>query len=556
MVTPPAPLLNLMDQYAHPVPMPDGGTVLWKSWYHSSAEASLSKILAGRSSSWSYEYTGPGKQTMYAVLPQADNSVIAIGSSPSPGNINGPEKIMINRVAPNGMAGSCVANAMPFAVKDSLSYTVLNGSWQTTQLNFDPALTGTTTVLETVLVPEAICSTTTCSPTSMRIKGDSITCDALLHPVFVASIPGNCGLPVTWTITPNIGTIIVQNDSTVMIQYQFTGSAVLQARVKTACVDLVASINLRREKSVQSADLGADRSFCAGDTISLVVNNTGNYILWSNNSTAQSIRINAPGTYSVQVSSDSVCFARDTILVRENPLPVVDLATPAAICKPDSLRLTAGNGSNRYLWQDGSTLPVLMVKDTGRYWVTVTDPNFCKASDTVHLGRLAQQPSGFALAPDSSICAGEKILLKLNRSFVSYNWNNGASSAATFEASSPGLYKVLVTTADGCRGTDSIVVTAKHCISGLYIPNAFTPNSDRTNDVFRPVFSLKPALYEMNIFNRYGQLIYQTRDVEKGWDGKYRGMPQNTGGFVYQVRFALAAGAIIEKRSGTFLLIR
>jgi gliding motility-associated-like protein len=69
-------------------------------------------------------------------------------------------------------------------------------------------------------------------------------------------------------------------------------------------------------------------------------------------------------------------------------------------------------------------------------------------------------------------------------------------------------------------------------MKGVYIPTAFTPNNDRKNDVFRALLFGDAEFFELSIFNRYGEVVYQSKDFRKGWDGKYKGMIQETGVFV------------------------
>jgi gliding motility-associated-like protein len=88
----------------------------------------------------------------------------------------------------------------------------------------------------------------------------------------------------------------------------------------------------------------------------------------------------------------------------------------------------------------------------------------------------------------------------------------------------------------------------------LYVPNAFTPNGDGMNDDFRPMTNFIPAEnYELFIFNRWGQLLWQTKDKNQGWDGKIDGELAPAGAYVYLVRFTTSSGKPFE-RQGSFLL--
>lgn len=90
----------------------------------------------------------------------------------------------------------------------------------------------------------------------------------------------------------------------------------------------------------------------------------------------------------------------------------------------------------------------------------------------------------------------------------------------------------------------------------LYIPNAFTPNDDGNNDLFRPR-AKGVALYKLRVYNRWGQLIFETDDPNKGWNGRLRDQLQPFGTYVYMVQYAYygkETQALQQK--GTFMLIR
>ncbi|MCX8080463.1 MAG: gliding motility-associated C-terminal domain-containing protein, partial [Bacteroidia bacterium] len=81
----------------------------------------------------------------------------------------------------------------------------------------------------------------------------------------------------------------------------------------------------------------------------------------------------------------------------------------------------------------------------------------------------------------------------------------------------------------------------------VYIPNVFTPNGDGLNDVFNVKGTgLKSERYLMQIFDRWGNLIYQTKDINKGWDGTVKGVPAQEGVYIYQVR-VIGNGSIGKK---------
>jgi gliding motility-associated-like protein len=119
------------------------------------------------------------------------------------------------------------------------------------------------------------------------------------------------------------------------------------------------------------------------------------------------------------------------------------------------------------------------------------------------------------------------------------------------------MFKVQVVGLNGCTAEDSIEVKVnKQGPEGRFLlPNAFTPNSDGKNDCFG--VSSWPQVTELKfqIYNRWGNLVFQTKDPSTCWDGTHKGTSQSAETFVYQISAKTAcAGNIIRK--GTVVLIR
>jgi gliding motility-associated-like protein len=89
----------------------------------------------------------------------------------------------------------------------------------------------------------------------------------------------------------------------------------------------------------------------------------------------------------------------------------------------------------------------------------------------------------------------------------------------------------------------------------IFVPNAFTPNGDGLNDKIRPITAGIERLDFFRIFNRYGQIIFETNNPEGAWDGTLKGKPQGSGTFIYQVQALDYTGEVLRQK-GTFNLIR
>jgi gliding motility-associated-like protein len=110
---------------------------------------------------------------------------------------------------------------------------------------------------------------------------------------------------------------------------------------------------------------------------------------------------------------------------------------------------------------------------------------------------------------------------------------------------------------NGCINYDSVTLYYINCCGSIYVPNAFSPNEDGRNDRFKPILNkLKLEKYEMEIFNRYGQLLYQTSDIQKGWDGTFKNTKCDIGTYYYIIRTKCFENNEKEILTGDITLLR
>jgi len=164
------------------------------------------------------------------------------------------------------------------------------------------------------------------------------------------------------------------------------------------------------------------------------------------------------------------------------------------------------------------------------------------------------------LGPDTTICPNGtpiKITEKLNAGnpLVRYKWNNETHDTTSgIIVRSPGTYSTTVDL-NGCATTDSIRIF-KNCY--VNIPNSFTPDEDGLNDYFLPrqLLSKGVKTFKMDIFNRWGQIIFETTSIDgRGWDGKFNGEPQPAGVYIYLIDVSFINGTS-EHYTGNVTLLR
>lgn len=300
-------------------------------------------------------------------------------------------------------------------------------------------------------------------------------------------------------------------------------------------------------------DIGPPQQLCEGDTLILDAENPGASYLWQDLSTQQTLTVITSGTYHVTVSA-GICSESDTVDIVFNPAPQISLGNDTTLCTGLQLFLQGGFiPGAQYLWNDGSTGQGLFVDKGGEYSVTVSIGN-CFDQDTVFIDEQSM-PDVF-LGDDQYLCAGQQFLLDATTYGANYVWQDG-STDSIFNPQVTGNYFVTVTNQCG-TDADSIFMNFQDCLCPVYVPNAFTPNGDPTNQVFRFKQACSEFTSRFRIFNRLGHLIFETTDPYDGWDGNFDGQPAPEGVYLYEVKYrAFDSGKLVnETKRGTVSLIR
>ncbi|MBA2422355.1 MAG: gliding motility-associated C-terminal domain-containing protein, partial [Chitinophagales bacterium] len=252
-------------------------------------------------------------------------------------------------------------------------------------------------------------------------------------------------------------------------------------------------------------------------------------------------------TLTSYIGCDSILTTQLTVL----PLPMVYLGQDTSICEGSSVELVAGTGFLSYIWSNGSQDPGMIVNEAGSYWVEVTAPDGCTASDTLEIIQLYSNPQNF-LPGDTSLCGWFSITLAVP-GFSWYHWNNGEMDSSTI-ITSAGSYMLEVRNENGCVGTDTISYILE-CEKSLVMPNAFTPNGDGLNDKLKPALLEEITNYELTIFNRWGKLIFYSENTDFGWDGRDNNTSSPVEEYIWIIRYTNDSGEEkIEK--GNVALLR
>ncbi len=272
--------------------------------------------------------------------------------------------------------------------------------------------------------------------------------------------------------------------------------------------------------------------------------------LWSTGSSNATETVTQDGTYwaygyegcHLYIDSFSVRFTNFTI-----PLP-----NDTGICNGDNIILdaTVANAAT-YLWNNGSTSPLLPVNQEGRYSVVVTKDG-CIGKDSVYVTLM--NPYVDILQNDTLICRGAKTILQAKAFPPStFLWNTGSTDAEIAVARA-GTYKVTATNVCGTFG-DSVHIEEEYCSCNAFVPTAFSPNGDGMNDKFEVRMNCKNmSAYQILIFNRYGQKVFASGDLNDSWDGTFRGASVDVGTYFYYLNYLDNDKKLVERKGDVTLL--
>lgn len=301
----------------------------------------------------------------------------------------------------------------------------------------------------------------------------------------------------------------------------------------------------------------ATANMCKGDSVQLTAADASLSFTWNASSTISStsgsvvtVKPNVTTTYFVTGTDGFACKNKAQSTITVLPLPTPDLGPDKGICTGGTIVLSPGTYAS-YTWQDGSAQPTFTLTSIGNYWVRVVDNFGCKATDSVKILTQLEPPKDF-LPENSSFCRGNQLVIKVP-GFSQYLWSDGTNTSK-ITITKFGTYTLEATDQYGCKGKDTILVYDAHCIP-FAVPSAFTPNRDGRNDLFRPIITQIVKGYKMSIWNRWGELLYETSNYQAGWDGTFNSTKQASGVYVYLIDFIDTDGVPV-KLKGTFTLIR
>ena len=298
-----------------------------------------------------------------------------------------------------------------------------------------------------------------------------------------------------------------------------------------------------------SVHIGNDSFICAGQPANIGDVIPGATYLWNTGSTSSSIEISESGSYWLTADLEG-CRVSDTVQITVTPLPEPDLGTDRDICPEQVIVLDASYAGGSYQWSTGDTTSSLSVRSAGTYSVRVHSAYGCAGGDTVIFSWYPLPV--VSLGADTTVCEETPLVLKpFYTNSDSLRWSDG-SVGAMLTVSSGGRY--IVSGINKC-GEARDTISVKQIFCDICVPNAFTPNGDGVNDVFRVLGNTgRLESFRLRVFNRWGQLLFETSDKGKGWDGRQSGGEAPLGAYAYMLEYSLNNKPVTQK--GNFTLLR
>jgi gliding motility-associated-like protein len=278
------------------------------------------------------------------------------------------------------------------------------------------------------------------------------------------------------------------------------------------------------------------------------------------------VAVGTGGTYYIKGTdlSNGCSSNIQPVLLTINPKPPISAAASATdICKGTMVTLNALSPGNTIDWPGvgtGNTVTVTPM-DSTTYLAIAISPLGCKDTATVD---VAVRPFRLTLtANPDPVLAGTNTMLTTGGNFT-YNvlsWSPSifftdqtALSQNILVKDTSKSFTVIGQSTDGCLDTATLFVNVEANLGDFFIPNAFSPNNDGNNDIFK-VYGSSVKELTMRVYNQWGELIFETKNAQNGWDGTWNGRPQAVGVYVYVAQVTFYNNVII-KRKGTVNLIR
>lgn len=363
-------------------------------------------------------------------------------------------------------------------------------------------------------------------------------------------------------INPNSATPVVFPKLTTTYKVKMTENrCVAEDEIRVRVVDFV------------TLNAGTDTTICATDTIQLAPVSDGLKFVWTATPTAyfddparRNARTSPAGTTTYHVvASIGSCVNEDEFMVGTVPYPVVQAGADVIMCYGDTTRLNGYTNGSSYNWDPifsldnpRSLTPNAYPLQTRTYALFGFDTLGCPKPGIDRVTITVRSKIEADAGNDTAIVRGQPLQLKGSGSeFYAWSPETGLSSTSipnpVAVLNRDMNYVLKAYTAEGCFDMDTMRVTVFQTAPDIFVPNAFVPGG--RNSELRPKAVGMSSLDYFRVYNRWGQVVFETSVINKGWDGRTNGVVQNIGTYVWMISGTDYTGRKVVKK-GTAVLVR
>lgn len=323
-------------------------------------------------------------------------------------------------------------------------------------------------------------------------------------------------------------------------------------------------------------DAGSDKTICEGKNTQLNAVSNANTFNWQPVITLDNSALQSPVATPVVTTkyfvtaSTGICHQQDSVTVLVNPAPIPNAGPDSTICFGRNIQLS-GSGGIAYFWSPSTSLnnnriqnpTTINLPGSITYALHVTDANGCNSLKKDEVVISVTRQAIVEAGRDTVLALGQPVTLQafdINHvGFNQFEWtpynglNNPFTQTVIARPDRDMLYTITARTAAGCVATDRIKIQV-YKGPEIYVPNAFTPNNDGTNDILKAIpVGIRDFRY-FRIYDRWGNLVFATTNPTYGWDGRIKGVIQSTATYVWMAEGIDYMGKTVQRRGSVIVI--
>ncbi len=298
---------------------------------------------------------------------------------------------------------------------------------------------------------------------------------------------------------------------------------------------------------------------CAGQSALMTANGATSYT-WNTTTftSSHSVNPNVSTTYSVVGQDANGCINTGTVFLKVLIQPTLNIIGTSTVCLGNILSLTATGGID-YNWSTGDTINVITVGPEANTIYTVSSGISPCNSSTVFAVTVYTPQIPASYSDPAVIIYGSSSSIHVNApAGTIFNWSSSPDITCntcetnTVTPTETTIYSVTLTDSQGCIITNTVLVQVDIICGDAFVPSAFSPNGDGFND-FWCVYGNCITSMNIQLYNRWGEKVFESGDKNNCWDGSYNGVMQNDAVFIYQLKASLVNGEEVIKKGNVTL---